>query len=426
MKFILFSLYNFVALPFFFVSLKILSLFNAKVKKGLRDRKNLLINLEAKMNEIENENKTVWFHSASMGEFEQAKPIIQKLKEEKNLNIVVSFFSPSGYENSKRYPFADVITYIPLDTKSNAKRIIKIINPDAVVFMRYDIWPNLAEELHKNSIPSFIVDATMRKDTIRKIPIAKSFHKILYSYFDRILTVSKEDAANFIDFGLDENKIKDVGDTRFDRVYQKSLVAKEKKLFPDCFFENKKVLVIGSSWDADEEVIFPAMKKLLSLDESIILIIAPHEPTIQRLEKLENSFYNEFKTIRFSYLNNYSNERVVIIDSIGILLTLYYYADAAYVGGSFKQGIHNVLEPAVYGIPVVFGPKNENSQEAQMIKKIGAAFEIQNRKEAFRTFRKLFSNEDYRNKVGEISSEYVNSNIGPTEKICNEILSFIQ
>ncbi len=425
MKFFLFTLYNYIALPFLFVTFKILSLFNAKIRKGLKERENLFLELEKKLNKINEENKTIWFHSASMGEFEQAKPIIQKLKEEKHVNIVVSFFSPSGYENSKRYPYADVITYIPLDTRSNAIKITKIINPDIIIFMRYDIWPNLVSALNKNSIPCFIVDATMRKDSLRKLPISKSFHKILYSFFNRILTVSKEDTANFMNFGLDETKVENVGDTRFDRVYQKSIVAKEKKLFPNGFFENKKVFVLGSSWEADEEVLIPAIKKILSLDENTIVIIVPHEPTIIRLEKLEHIFCKEFKTIRFSYLNNYSDERIILIDSIGILLTLYYYADAAYVGGSFKQGIHSVLEPAVYGIPVLFGPKIENSQEAQILKHKGGAIEIQNKKEAYKILRKLFSDEAYRKQVGKISSEYVNANIGPTQKIFNEVVNII-
>ncbi|MGD8781261.1 MAG: glycosyltransferase N-terminal domain-containing protein [Ignavibacteria bacterium] len=425
MKLILFSVYDYLVLPLLFISVKILSIVNAKVKKGLNDRKNLFEKLRTATAKLDGKNKTVWFHSSSMGEFEQAKPIIQKLKEEKKINIVVSFFSPSGYENSKRYPYADVVTYIPLDTRSNAVKFIEIINPDIAVFMRYDIWPNIVLTLKKNNIPAFIVDATMRNNTPRKLPFVKKFHKIIYSYFTKILTVSEEDVKNFAEFNLPAEVVKAVGDTRFDRVYQKSLDAKEKKLFPDHMLNDKKIFVAGSSWEADEEVVIPAVKKMLSLDEDFIVIIVPHEPTVMHLEKLEHQFYNEFKTIRFSYLNNYLNERVILIDLVGILLTLYYYADVAYVGGSFKQGIHNVLEPAVYGIPVLYGPKIENSREAIILAGNGCCKIVSDKKEMFRSLKELTQDENLRKKNGKICSDFVSSNVGATKKIVKEINSYI-
>lgn len=360
-----------------------------------------------------------------MGEFEQAKPIIEKIRKEKSVNIIVTFFSPSGYENSLNYPYADVISYLPFDTPPLTEKFVKIIKPDVVVFMRYDIWPNIILQLQNNKIPSFIVDATMRRDSKRKLPFLKNFHRILYSGFSKILTVSEEDAKNFISFGLDKNKITAVGDTRFDRVYQKSLQAKEKKLLPDDFFKGKKVFVFGSSWESDEEVVFPALMKLLKYDKDVIVIVVPHEPTILHLEKIEHTFVNNFSTIRFSYLNNYKNERVIIVDSIGILLTLYFYADAACVGGSFKQGIHNVLEPAVYGIPVLFGPKYHNSQEAEILVKLGGAFVVNNKREAFINLRTLFTNSAEKEKAGKICFEYVNKNIGATTIILEEIYKYL-
>ena len=204
-------------------------------------------------------------------------------------------------------------------------------------------------------------------------------------------------------------------------MYQRSLTARAHNLLKTDLFKGKKILVAGSTWEADEEVILPAFSKLAENDSEVILIIAPHEPTVVHLEKIENEFSGDLDTIRFSFMNNYKGERVIIIDSIGILLTLYTYADAAYVGGSFKQGIHNVLEAAVYGIPVLFGPKIDNSQEAKELLRLGSGILIRNKKEAYRNLRMLFINEMLRKEKGTISYNYVQKNLGATEKILKEI-----
>src|SRR5690606_32002742 len=246
----------------------------------------------------------------------------------------------------------------------NAEKFISITNPAIAVIMRYDLWPNIIEILNRKKIPVYLVDATLRKNSPRSFPLIKSFHKILFNYLSKILTVSKEDAEEFNKFSLTSNKVYVVGDTRFDRVYERSLLAKDKKLISDNIIKGKKIFVAGSTWEQDEDVIFPAFLKLAEFDTNVLLIIAPHEPTLLHLEKIENEFAGKLRTIRFSHLNNYNNERIVIVDSIGILLTLYTYADISFIGGSFKQNVHNVLEAAVYGTPVLFGPKIDNSQEA--------------------------------------------------------------
>ncbi len=412
--------YNIIVLPLLKSALYILSIFNPKVKDGIKGRKNLFDNLNKNISKLDENNKTFWFHSSSMGEFEQAKPIIQKLKKDKNINIVVTFFSPSGYNHSLKYPFADLISYLPFDNKKDINKFVNIIKPSAVVFMRYDYWPNTVWILSKNNIPIFVVDATMAPNSKRKSFVVKNFHKNLFKHFQKILTVSAEDKMSFMDFDITENKLLTVGDTRFDRVYQKSLTAKTKNLFRDEIIKGKKILVLGSTWEADEEIILPAIKKLLKYMSNVLIIIAPHEPTPKRLEELEYSF-SEKSTIRFSYKNDYNNEKIIFIDSIGILLTLYFYADIAYVGGSFKQGIHNVIEPAVYGIPVIFGPKNKNSQEAQAMIEKGCGIVIRNKKEAYKVFRKLLTDNKKRKELGNISGSYVNQNIGATNKIVSEL-----
>ena len=417
--------YNVIVIPLLILFFRIASLFNSKIKMGLKDRKRLFENLIIDLTGLDRKKKMIWFHSSSMGEFEQAKPIIQKIKSENDINLIVTFFSPSGYQNSLNYQYADIISYLPLDTTLNASRFVNLIKPSIAIFMRYDIWPNIIWKLKNKKVPTFLVDATMRAKSKRKWMFAKSFHKALFGNFTQILTVSSSDLRNFKDFDIKENKIKAVGDTRFDRVYEKSLNAKSKKLFKDGLFEGKKVFVMGSSWEADELVVLDPILKAIKYDPKIILILVPHEPTLIRLEKLENYLRGKARSIRFSLLNNYSGENVILIDSIGILLTLYYYADAAYVGGSFKQGIHNVLEPAVYGIPVLYGPKIQNSQEAQTLYENGGGIVVRTKRETYKAIRNIFKDEDLRKNMGQICSKYINDNLGATEKISHEIQKYI-
>ena len=425
-------LYNYLIIPVFYVLVRLLGLFKAKIRKGIRGRKRVFEELVLNAAGLDKTKKLIWFHSSSYGEFEQAKPIIKELKKNNNLNILVTFFSPSGYENSKKYPYADLISYIPLDTKLNAEKFIKIANPSLAVMMRYDIWPNHIWALRKANIPCYIVDATMKEKSARKLPLIKSFHKNLYKNFTRILTVSENDVEGFKKFGCTDNQLKAVGDTRFDRVYQRSVTAKEKELIRDEILKDKIILVAGSTWEQDEDIILPVFKKLASVDKNVLLIIAPHEPTILHLENIEDEFLgtpafrkNSLETIRFSFLNNYNNERVIIVDSIGILLTLYIYADLAFVGGGFKQNIHNVLEAAVYGAPVLFGPKIDNSQEAKELLKRGGGIMINNKLEAYRRLRTLIADEKLRKSKGKIAHQYVQENLGATDKILQEINKII-
>jgi 3-deoxy-D-manno-octulosonic-acid transferase len=418
-------IYNFLIIPPFYIFLQIGSLFNRKIKAGIRGRRRIFEELILNAAKLDKSKKLIWFHSSSLGEFEQAKPIIEELKKDPDLNILVTFFSPSGYENSRKYPYADIVSYLPFDSSAYAERFISIIRPDLAILMRYDIWPNHIWAMKKMNIPCFIVDATMKKNSPRKFPVIKIFHKVLFNDVTRILTVSQLDVEGFRDFKFDGTKIKAVGDTRFDRVYEKSLAAKSKNIIRENLLRSKKVFVAGSTWDADENVILPAFIKLAKYDKEVIMLLIPHEPTIQNLERIENELRGALDCIRFSHLNSYKNERIIIIDSVGILLTLYAYGDLAFVGGSFKQNIHNVLEAAVYGIPVLFGPKIENSQESGELLRQGGGILIRNQKEAYRQLRTFFLNEDLRKEKGKVASDYVKENLGATEKILKEIYNVI-
>ncbi|HEY6436500.1 MAG TPA: glycosyltransferase N-terminal domain-containing protein [Ignavibacteriaceae bacterium] len=415
--------YNLFFIPVLYLILIFISLFNKKIRLGISGRKRIFEELILNRLTLDLSKKIIWFHSSSLGEFEQAKPIIEKLKKETDVKIVVSFFSPSGYDNSKKYPYADLITYLPFDSQWRANRFIEIISPSMAVFMRYDIWPNHIWTLKKKQIPCLLVDATMKKNSLRKLPLIRSFHKYLFEDFTKILTVSDEDAEGFKSFNCKKVKINVVGDTRFDRVFSRSLASRESKIINKDLLKDSKVLVAGSTWPQDEDVIIPSFLKLLKYDNRAVMIIAPHEPTLLHLEKLEHEFSNQTSYIRLSDINNYSNQRIIIVDSIGVLSILYGYADAAFIGGSFKINVHNVLEAAVYGVPVLFGPKIDNSQEAQKLLKAGGGIMVKDKNSFYRSLRKLFFDELLLKESGKKSFEFVHKNIGTTDRIINEIFS---
>lgn len=414
--------YSFCILPAMWAVIRFLGIFNAKIRRGIRGRRNLFASLETQVAHKPRPGKCVWFHASSLGEFEQAKPIIAELKQRHlDMRIIVTFFSPSGFEHSKKYPLADVISYIPFDTKSPAKRFLDITKPDVAVIIRYDVWPNHIWELQRRRIPILIANATMRKNTRRRFALVRTFHHFVYNAINDILTVSDHDVDAFRIFSLTHPTIEAIGDTRYDQVSIRSAEARKRHIIAEGILRDKQVLVAGSSWPEDEEVLLPAFLKLRETSGNLLLIIVPHEPTIEHLEELESGLSGQVPFIRFSALNDYSNESVIIVDSIGILLALYAYAHVAYIGGSFKQNVHNVLEAAVYGIPVVYGPRHKNSQEAVTLSELGGGFVVADSIDMHRTLRVLFEKEEERKRAGGIAGNFVRMNIGATEKFLKHL-----
>jgi len=418
-------IYNGLIIRGFWLLIQGIGWFNPKVRRGIRGRQGMFEKLTRDAAKLKSARR-VWFHSSSMGEFEQAKPIIAALRKKyKDINIVVSFFSPSGYDHSKNYNLADVITYIPFDSRPQARRFLDLIRPTAAVMVRYDIWPNHIWELHRRGIPTFIANATMRVDSSRFLPVIRNFHKHLYANLTAILTVSGKDVDNFRRFGIANGRLEAIGETRYDQVWQRSEEARKKHVMPAHILKRRKVVVVGSSWPEDEAVLLPTFRKILQYAPHTVMILVPHEPTLDALESIETSLGQRPKSIRFSSLNDYNNEQVIIVDSVGILMSLYQYADVAYVGGSFRQGIHNVLEPAVYGIPVMFGPRHENSQEAMELARRGAGFVVHDQQDCYRTLRTLLRDQHERTLAGAESLRLVKENIGATERFVKKIEEYL-
>ncbi len=385
--------------------------FNSKAKfryKGVKSTFEILNSLNLK--------NVIWIHCASLGEFEQGRPLIEKIKQKyPTYQIALSFFSPSGYEVRKNYESADVIFYLPADTKRNAKKLISLLNPKFVFFVKYEFWHWYLYELKKQQIPTYLISGIFRKNQVFFKFYGAFFRKILKNF--TYLFVQNNNSADLLkQIGIHNVSI--TGDTRFDRVFE---IAQNKKRFKliEKFISDKFVLIAGSTWKPDEDILFNFINT--QKNKAIKFIIAPHEIKNENIKRILT--LSKVKIIRYSECNteNAADANVMIIDNIGMLSSLYAYADVAYIGGGFGSGIHNTLEAAVYGIPVIFGPKYHKFDEAKELINRKAGFSISNTKEFEELFQKFIQDSDFRMQSGKNAEKYINENIGASEKILKAV-----
>jgi 3-deoxy-D-manno-octulosonic-acid transferase len=417
-------LYNSIIVPVLWTLFHLASFVNEKIRRGIEGRRVLFRNLESDMARIQSPRR-IWFHASSLGEFEQAKPIIASIKSRyKNVAVIATFFSPSGYDHSKNYKLADVIAYLPFDSNADTERFLEIVRPTVAVMVRYDIWPNMVWNLSSLSVPLILANATLKDSSPRLWPGVKQFHRTLYDCFATILTVSENDAEAFRRFASTAH-IEPVGDTRFDQVQIRSTDARHRHLLPESITSGKTIFIIGQSWPEDEEVILPELLQLQQETPNLLTIIVPHEPTEEHLDLLEDQLQGRSTFIRFSEVGNYQNEQCIIVDSVGVLVPLYQYAHLVYIGGSFRQGIHNVLEPAIFGVPVIYGPKHTNSQEAVALARNGGGYVITDRQSFAAAVRGLLTDDERRTAAGAIARTFVESNCGATERCMKFITAYL-
>ncbi len=385
-------LYN-ISIYLLYAIIKFFSIWNSKARLWIVGRKNVWITLEKKLNSSES---TVWIHCASLGEFEQARPIIEHIKKEKSkYQILISFFSPSGYEIQKDYPLANCVCYIPLDTIKNAKKFISIVNPKLVIFIKYEFWIHFLSTLKNCNINTLLVCGIFRKNQIFFKPYGKFIRKVLQN-FSLLLVQDENSKALLNHIGLKNVAVG--GDGRFNRVID---IKNENVPLPwvEQFKSNYKLFVAGSTWKSDEKYLI----KLINQDNSTTkFIIAPHNIIKSDIIKLKKSIIKS--VILFSELpkNNIAHYDVMILDTIGLLTKVYQYADIGFIGGGFsKSGIHNVLEPAVFSIPVIIGPKYQKYIEAINLVILQACFSVKSYRELRDIFYKLlYNNKNLYNKTG--------------------------
>ncbi len=414
------QLYTF-SLFLYTLGIRIASIWNPKARLWTNGRKNIFSLLEK--NFSTGKKKTIWMHCASLGEFEQGRPLLESIREAyPNYTILLTFFSPSGYEIRKNYPGADFVCYLPADNRKNAQRFLKITRPDLAIFIKYEFWYHYLAQLKENKIPTLLVSAIFRNTQ----PFFKSYggfwRKMLSCY--RYIFVQDSKSFDLLKgIGFEKNTAIS-GDTRFDRVLA---IAENEINLPIIkdFCESQDVLVAGSTWIEDEEVI----DHYANNHPEKRFIIAPHEIHEDHIHELEKLFRN---AVRYSTLTSVINEtnrsemlagkHILIIDNMGMLSKLYYYATITYVGGGFGgAGIHNILEAVVYGKPVLFGPVNQKSREAQDLQKLGSAISIQSAVELEETLNVLFTDKEKCKTLGNLASGYVRKESGATLKIMHFI-----
>ncbi len=391
--------------------IKVASFFNTKAKLRAKGAKQTF----AKLNQFKSDN-LIWVHCASLGEFEQGRPLIEKIKlQYPDYKIALSFFSPSGYEMQKNYESADIVFYLPNDTHKNAEKLISLLKPKLVFFVKYEFWFWHLNELKKNEIPVYLISGIFRKDQLFFKIYGNFFRKILED-FTYLFVQNKNSEELLLDIGVKNVTV--TGDTRFDRVFE---IAQSRTQFEiiDKFTDKSFVFIAGSTWKPDEDIIFQFIDS--SGIQNIKYIIVPHEIKDENIKRIQNLSHKTMIRYSESNFENIVDTDIIIIDNIGMLSSLYAYADIAYIGGGFGTGIHNTLEAAVYGIPVIFGPKYSKFDEAKELISRKAGFSISDKDEFFQIMRKLITDNNFKLQSGKNAEIYVKENIGASEKILQAI-----
>lgn len=345
----------------------IASFFNPKAKQWVEGRKNIF-NLIAST--IKPSDKIAWFHCASLGEFEQGKPVIEGFKKKyPDHKILITFFSPSGYELRKNYGNADYVFYLPIDTKKNAKKFIKTIQPNVAFFVKYEFWNFYLEELFNKKIPTYLISGVFRKNQLF-FKWYGAWYKKMLAYFNHFFLQNKASENLLKEIGYSNATIS--GDTRFDRVYENSLSPEELPIIK-AFKSDQKIIIGGSSWPEEENIL---AKYYQSNQSNFKLIIAPHNIAENHIQQIEKLFNNNCIRYSEATLKNIGAQNVLIIDNIGILSNIYQYTDIALIGGGFTGALHNILEPTSFGNTIFFGPKHQKFHEAQNLINAGGAITI--------------------------------------------------
>lgn len=409
-------LYN-IAIGGYGAAIAAAGMFNPKARLFRQGRKGLLEKMAA---EVDHSSPIIWFHCSSVGEFEQARPLIEWYKENsKGYRILLTFFSPSGYEMRKNYPLADWIYYMPLDTAANARRFLDIVKPQKAVFIKYEFWYNYLHELKKRGIGTYIVSAIFRPGQTFFKPYGSIFREMLRSFTALFVqdVLSKELLETI---GIRDN-VTVCGDTRFDRVNQITTSSREFPLIEE-FSRDSFTILAGSTWGPDEQILAASVKNF----SKVKLVIAPHEIHKEHIDKI-CAMFKGYRAVRYSELEkgnaslSPAEANVLIIDCLGILSSIYRYGSFAYIGGGFGVGIHNILEAATYGIPVAFGPNYSKFKEARDLITRQGATSVRSQEEFYALLDKFVKNPQVRAERGKICLDYVKENLGATKKIIGKM-----
>ncbi|MDE5709312.1 MAG: 3-deoxy-D-manno-octulosonic acid transferase [Alistipes sp.] len=393
-------------------AVRIAALRIAKARQWIEGRRHLFRRMAQT---IDPRARIVWIHAASLGEFEQGRPIIEKLRREHpEYKILLTFFSPSGYEIRKNYDGADYIFYLPLDTPRNARRFLDIARPEIAIFVKYEFWLNLLGELRRRKIRSYIVSAIFRRDSIFFKPYGGMWRQALEA-FDALFVQNEESKQLLAELGFDNAVV--AGDTRFDRVAEIALAARKIDIV-ERFKGDKRLFVAGSTWGPDEELLI----RLMNDNPGIRFLVAPHEMEESRIARLmEQTRGGALRYTQCSADTDFESTQLLILDTVGLLSSVYGYAAWGYIGGGFGVGIHNTLEAATFGLPIAFGPNYEKFKEARDLAMLGAAQAVENYDQLRDWFSPLRDDPDFLLKTSRVAKDYTTSHQGATGLILRTI-----
>lgn len=401
-----------IAIFGYLLMIKTASLFNPKAAKWVRGRKGIF----SQLRQIPfHQYKVAWFHCASLGEFEQGRPVMEKFRKQyPDYKILLTFFSPSGFEIRKNTPAADFVLYLPIDTPGNARRFVSIVKPRMAFFIKYELWFNYFAALKKANIPVFLVSAIFRPNQFFFKPWGRHFLKSM-KHISHFFVQNTESRQLLLKAGITQVTVS--GDTRFDRV---SEVMNKPESFSEVekFVQASIIFIAGSTWPEDEKLLLSLIQQN---HKGIKYIIAPHEISASHIKQLTDALGDGVVKLSDTNKEHYSQARVLLVDSIGKLSHLYQYASVAYIGGGFGAGIHNILEAAVFGMPVIFGPNYQKFQEARDLVEYGAAFCIHDSMQLNQTTYSLLSNYDFLSNTSLIAREYVKLKTGASQAVINHL-----
>ena len=403
-----------IGIRLYFLLVILVAPFNIKARRWLKGRQGIWRKIRSN---IKPGDKVVWVHCASLGEFEQGRPIIEEIRKSMpEKKVLLTFFSPSGYELRKNYEGAHCVTYMPLDTRFNAWLFMNLVKPEMAFFIKYDYWYYFLRTLKKKHIPAYIVSAKFRRDQVFFKWYGTWYRSVLK--FFTVLYVQNEESRRLLNV-IGIKNVEVTGDTRFDRVYT---ISQRSVEYPwiEPFARGKKVIIAGSTWEKDEQLM---INYLNNSGPDIRFIFAPHEISEKKLIRLIELI--EHPTVRFTDndKSSYLNAKVLIVDTIGHLSSLYRYGNIAYIGGGFGRGIHNTLEAATYGLPVVFGPNYHKFLEAVEMIERKAAFTINNYEDLKLIMDKLTTDESFLNGCSKLAKSYIESNLGATRLIIDRAIN---
>ncbi len=436
MKYFWFLIYNLFFLPLFWLYIHISAIFSEKIRTGLNSRKHLFKELNSDLGQLDSNRKNILIQCSSLGEFHEAKPVITQLDKSGSYNFIISFFSPSGYDNFDPHgndlPIKSKVikTFLPLDSYRNVARFMRIINPDRVLLIKYDLWYNMLYYLKRHRIYSVLINAKYRKDDKKWSIVSRSFYRTMYNCLRALITADSNAEKFYKAFLSDETTVMNYGDTKIEYITGAAENDKSKTNIDRQILWNRSVFLAGSTLKEDDDLILPVIDKICEKHSgnglALLNIIAPHEPSevnLRIIEKKIESGYPSIRSIRYSRLQNLTNENVILIDRIGLLFSLYRYADVAYVGGGLRTGMHNVLEPASYGIPVIFGNVRISDDAAELLRR-GSGKAIGNIDELYETLLELLKEKDKGKSVGLKSNGVFRNKTEASKKIA-ELLTEI-